>query len=261
MKKKHLFATGIAFTIFIISFGIMSASADTIGSGSCGENLTWTLDNNGTFTISGSGDMYNYKAHATPWANIRANIKSVIIGENVTIIGDWSFYDCTNIADLTVPENITRIGYWAFFNCTSLNQINWNAKNVVDFSEGDMPFGSAGKNTDGVSVVFGNSVETIPAYLFNSNVANYIAKITNVVIGDNVRSIGVSAFNTCTYLEDVVIGDAVTSVGEYAFCSCRNLTNLILPDSVETIDKYAFSGSGIENIRIPLTESLLSELV
>lgn len=32
----------------------------TTASSKCGANLTWTLDDSGTLTISGSGEMYNY---------------------------------------------------------------------------------------------------------------------------------------------------------------------------------------------------------
>ena len=46
-------------------------------SGKCGDNLTWTLTDDGTLTISGIGNMYNYNDHAgggSPWHNNYNNL-------------------------------------------------------------------------------------------------------------------------------------------------------------------------------------------
>ena len=48
-------------------------------SGTCGDNLTWTLDDSGTLTISGTGDMWDWETNSEPWYDYNADISSVII--------------------------------------------------------------------------------------------------------------------------------------------------------------------------------------
>lgn len=60
----------------------ITASAET--SGTCGDNVTWTLDDNGMLTISGTGDMDGY--YEAPWHNLINSIKNVII-ENGVFVG------------------------------------------------------------------------------------------------------------------------------------------------------------------------------
>ena len=87
-------------------------------SGTCGENVTWSLDEgNGTLTISGSGAM-----SAIP-SDIRSAVRSVVIGNGVTGIGDGAFRNCGSLTGITFSGSITSIGNSAFENCTSLTQV------------------------------------------------------------------------------------------------------------------------------------------
>ena len=93
-------------------------AADVVSSGTCGaegDNLTWTLDSEGTLTISGTGAMtdYSYGSKA-PWYSSRSSIKSVTIGSGVTTIGNYAFYYCSSLASVTIPDSVTSIGGGAF---------------------------------------------------------------------------------------------------------------------------------------------------
>lgn len=79
-------------------------------SGTCGENLKWELDN-GTLTIDGTGEMYDYyfSGYAL-WHNDINNIKKVVIKQGVTSIGDGAFYECNNLTSITIPSSVTSIG-------------------------------------------------------------------------------------------------------------------------------------------------------
>ena len=86
--KKLLIALFIV--VFTLSF---SVCAEVIESGECGDNLTWTLDDEGTLVISGTGDMWDYDSlDTTPW---RASSKKVVLEKGVTYICDGAFYGCT----------------------------------------------------------------------------------------------------------------------------------------------------------------------
>lgn len=132
--------------------------------GTCGDNITWKLDKDGTLTLSGSGPMPDYKAGQTPpWYSYRGQIKTLIIEDGITSIGEAAFYGCSaeniEIADSVVsigdfafmqtklpyvwiPENVKTIGERAFYECSEL----WFAtvgKNVKQIKE--KAFGSCGK--------------------------------------------------------------------------------------------------------------------
>ena len=101
---------------------LLSVSAMAASSGPCGKNLTWTLDDAGTLTISGTGEMWNWNGYSdyTPWYFSRSSIKSVRINDDVTSIGDYAFRECSALTSVIIPEGMTNIGESAFSGCSSL---------------------------------------------------------------------------------------------------------------------------------------------
>ena len=91
---------------------MVGASSGTTGD--CG----WTLDDKGTLTISGDGQIGDYSSDFSGM-----NIESVIIKKGVTSIGDYAFSGCESLTSITIPDSVTSIGNWAFFRCTSLTSI------------------------------------------------------------------------------------------------------------------------------------------
>ena len=100
---------------------VLSAHAET--SGTCGENLTWTLDDEGTLTISGTGEMPSWdNAGNYPWYQNVKNIKKIIFKGSITNIGDYAFAGF-NISDITIPASVKNIGIFAFNGCRNLTSI------------------------------------------------------------------------------------------------------------------------------------------
>ena len=89
----------------------------------CGDSVYWSLGN-GTLTISGTGDMddFSYPDYA-PWYSSRSSIKTVIIKNGVTSIGDYAFRNCASLTSVTIPEGVTSIGAYAFHWCESLESV------------------------------------------------------------------------------------------------------------------------------------------
>lgn len=78
------------------------------------------------------------------------------------------------------------------------------------------------------------------------------SKITSVVIGNGVTSIGDYAFEDCSALKMLDIPQSVTEIGSKAFLGCSALTSLALPQTVNRIGNTAFQGcSNLETINIP----------
>lgn len=85
----------------------VSAFAAEPTSGTCGENVTWTL-NNGVLTISGAGNMKEYDFYSdVPWYSQRDVITSVVISSGVTSIGIWAFYDCGGLTNVSIPTSVS----------------------------------------------------------------------------------------------------------------------------------------------------------
>ena len=76
-------------------------------------------------------------------------------------------------------------------------------------------------------------------------------KITHVIIGNKVSTIGYYAFYGCNRLTSITIGNSVTFIGVYAFAECSSLTSITIPNSIKSIGSYAFRNSGLTSITIP----------
>ena len=117
MKQKLLFTFALLLT------AVTGAWADS----SCGDGLTWTLSS-GTLTISktgeGTGAMPDYDLQKVPWYNEMNNITSVVIGDGVTEIGQYAFFNCSNLASLTIGSSLQSIGVRAFSGCSKLASVN-----------------------------------------------------------------------------------------------------------------------------------------
>lgn len=93
--------------------------------GNCGlqgDNLTWSLDCEGKLIISGSGAMANYEEGQAPWASHAGKIKTIIMSEGMTSIGNYAFAGCQNAAltSIVIPNGVLTIGKNAFYNCRNV---------------------------------------------------------------------------------------------------------------------------------------------
>ena len=136
MKKARVIALVLALAMFLGLIPAVSVSAaDQVASGTCGENLTWVLTEDGTLTISGIGDMADYTSDYSnsptfsthPWKNVASQIQRVVLENGVTSIGDYAFISCKNLKQITICEGVTSIGYWAFYNCGQLEELTFPA--------------------------------------------------------------------------------------------------------------------------------------
>ena len=94
---KRVLSFLLIFAVIIAYAPVMPVTANAVASGTCGDSLTWTLDDAGTLTISGTGAMEDYaSASVSPWYNIKDFIKQIVIENGITSIGDRAFCYCTS---------------------------------------------------------------------------------------------------------------------------------------------------------------------
>ena len=283
MKKVISLFLSLAMLLSIVSVVDFSAFAD-VQTGSCGDNLTYSLDTEtGVLTISGTGEMTDY-AIGNPFSKL--NVKTVIIENGVTSISNYAFSGCTSLTNVAIPNSVTSIGDWVFSGCISLKsiEVSDNNKNYSSFDgvlfnkdKTELIKYPAGKPNDTYEIPnsvtsIGNSAFSSCESLTNVTIPNSVTNIgedafsgceslTSVTIPNSVTSIGVSAFSECISLTSVTISNSVTSIGSYAFYYCRSLTSVTIPNSVTSIGNCAFLGcyftfkNFINNSNVELNDS------
>ena len=238
MKKRLLsifLAACLIFTLLPVS-----AFADTTASGTCGDNLTWTLDSEGILTISGTGDMYDYEYKKAPWFG-DTEITKIVVNSGVTSIGACAFGGCTAYKlAVTLPDGVRSIGKYAFYNCRFLNSITLpdGVETIGDYAFGECTY---------------LKTITLPEGLKNigDSAFYWCEYLGSIKFPESLISIGREAFKDCGTITEIVIPDSVTSIGYYAFSYCDKLTSVVLPSGLEEIKDYTFYGSELKSIDIP----------
>ena len=201
-----------------------------VASGDCSDDessVTWTLDDTGLLTISGTGWMENYADYYAAWHDLPVN--RVVIEPGVLSISTGAFASSKYLTDVQISESVTYIGSSAFYNCQQLTR--------VELPDG-LPWIS--KNTfrdcyNLVDVNFPAGLEGIDDHAFRNT------GITNAVIPEGVESIGESAFQDCTDLASLTLPDSLTTIYSWAFWNCDSLERVEIPANVDTIVKQVFT--------------------
>ena len=166
-------------------------------------------------------DIYNNEDN---WENGVLHISNCLIGTNKNrLISSIKF------GDYTIKEGTRIIANKAFYGCYSLTSIT--IPNSVT-SIGDWAFWGCGSLT---SVTIGNSVTSIGDWAFCS-----CKSLTSITIPNSVKSIGDNAFMLCCSLTSITIGNSVTSIGAHSFISCHSLTSITIGNSVKDLRVATF---------------------
>lgn len=248
MKKRFvslLLAISMIFSLMPVSAVTAFAESEnggevtTVDSGYCGadnggENLRWTLDNNGVLTISGSGAMKDYPRDENQrpdwYLNHKDSIRSVVLDNKITHIGDYAFDGCTSIksvryteytgnAGVALPESVTTIGVHAFSDTGVTGTLK------------------------------------LPEHLteIDSSAFYHCGKLNGELkLPDTVKEIGGFAFNSCGFTGKLELPVSLEKIGNDAFESCSGLTGkLTFPSKMNEIDFSIFHGTGITEVVIP----------
>ena len=243
------FTCGVCGNSYTESIPMVEEEINEIASGTCGENLTWTLDSKGVLTISGTGAMTDYDSNGPAWAEYVADITDIRIAEGVTFIGGYAFQGCVQVTSIVLPESVTGIGSCVFGYCTALTDVNIPA-GVTSISSG---------------LFFEcDSLETveIPAGVteIGDNAFYGCDRLNGLIIPDGVQTIGQECFGFCTDLTELVIPDSVTKMGNYTFAGCAALKKVTLSNQLKEVPDFCFDGcTSLKTIEIPASVTLIDK--
>ena len=272
----------LVYIIFALTYCLISAQAQT--SGSCGDNLYWTLQDS-TLIITGSGAMYDYySSENIPWNDLRSSIKNVSLPNGMTSIAFSSFYECINLRSITIPNSVTNIYTNNPFNfCPSLISIEVMSGNTTyDSREGCNAIIETATNT----LIIGCQNTTIPQSV--TSIGNYAfegcSNLNSINIHKNILSIDIHSFGNCYAVTSIIVEDGnavydsregcnaiietatntlitgcqttvipstITTIGDYAFSNRTSNNPIVIPNGVTTINEGAFWCCRFESITIP----------
>ena len=191
-----------------------------------GEGAEYTLDENGTLTITGNGKIRSAAFCDFEEETGRA-IKKLVVSSGIKEIGISAFRGCRNLESVEIPDSVTSIFSTSFEYCSSLESINVDEANTTY------------ESPEGSNAIIEISSKTL------------LTGCKNTKIPDDVKIIGEGAFAGCSELTAIDIPDSVTKIVAYAFADCSNLTAIHIPAKVTNIGFHIFEGcSNLDRITI-----------
>ena len=202
-------------------------------SGSCGENVNWTLNKiTGELVISGNGKMddFYYYDYTSPFYG-NHDIKSVRIEEGVTSVGDYAFYGCDNLTSVTFPKTLKSVGSHAFHLFSAL--INGNYPRVglrnVALPEGLEEIKNNAFNWCGLEEVY---IPKTVKQILSGAFYNY-----------TLREIEVDSRNPYFLSKDGVLYSKTNE--SLLYFPAKNKTKVLeIPENITSIDSGCFYGKG-----------------
>ncbi len=197
----NLFKKTIGIILCLVISAAMPVTASALTTSGVTGDCEWHYDiDTATLTISGEGKTAEYSLF--DWSGINKSVKTLIIEDGVTAIGNSFFEEFEALKDVHIADSVAEMGMYAFSACASLESI-------------DLP----------------DKLETIPDGAFCS-----CDKLTDVAIPESVDYIGQCAFYGCTSLKSIDIPDGVTNIGSEAFRDCTSLESFRMPEKLNSID-------------------------
>lgn len=170
----------------------------------------------------------------------------------ISYIGNYSFYWDDALTPIKFAEGITHIGDYAFANGLQKYSEITVPSSVTEMGNGAF----SGINSS--KIIFENEFTEVTDEMFINS------KLVEIVLPENITSIGSSAFKNCKQLKKINLSNNLETIGDYAFAEAFDLGKFIIPSSVSSVGNSVFKGSGLEEIEIntnlnEITESFFAE--
>ena len=242
----------------------LSASAAVVNFTS-GETIVSLDSKTATLTVSGTGAMADYtSASGVPWYSYRYSIKSIVVEEGVTGIGDYAFASLYYLTDVTLPSTLLSIGDYAFAdlnNVLAVDVPNCSVTMIAETAFDDDVNVSAGGSAGELTWMLSSGTLTVSGlgeipdyedyydYMASPGAAPWSALlsrdfVSQIIIEKGITRIGDKAFQLYDDLGTLTVSlpEGLVSIGEGAF-EYGNMTSITFPSSLREIGAHAFSGA------------------
>ena len=212
-RRKMLGVIGGAAALAVLGGGGYTLySSSPVEEGTCGDDLTWKLSNNGTLTIAGVGMMTDPDVLAP----LHLRVKKLVVKDGVTSISASAFNTCQHLTSVKLPDSVAYIGNQAFKFCVELSSI------------------------------------TLPSSTKSVRIETFCrcSKLASVTLPYGVTMIESRAFANCTALESIQFPVSLSQIGAWAFSNCEKLSSVKIPESVTSISNGAFSGCALTSVTV-----------
>ena len=212
-RRKMLGVIGGAAALAVLGGGGYTLySSSPVEEGTCGDDLTWKLSNNGTLTIAGVGMMTDLDVLAP----LHLRVKKLVVKDGVTSISASAFRTYTHLTSVKLPDSVAYIGNQAFKFCVELSSI------------------------------------TLPSSTKSVRIETFCrcSKLASVTLPYGVTMIESRAFANCTALESIQFPVSLSQIGAWAFSNCEKLSSVKIPESVTSISNGAFSGCALTSVTV-----------
>ena len=113
---------------------------------------------------------------------------------------------------------------------------------------GENAFWSVSGDIDNLTLEITGSGDTFDYDVNEKNPWFYKYNIKNVVVGDDITSIGAYLFAYDSNIKSVKLGKSIDKIKENAFLCCDNMTEICIPSKVKYIGDWSFAQSGLQQI-------------
>lgn len=192
-------------------------------------------------------------------------IESIEIPDSVVEICDNAFQGCKKLKEILIPDSVANnVGKYLFEGCSNLEKVIIPDDLYINIPEGlfcncsNLKFDYdkfAATKIVGKSSLAGTSIDTIKYFKKLEKIESYgfgwCKKIKEILINENIKTVGFKAFTSCINLEKVVIFNDIQSVDFGAFSSCENLKDITICGKLDVYGDNVFEECrNIENVKI-----------
>lgn len=186
---------------------ISCSNGDTFGHktthGTLSNGIEWSLVNDGTLILRGTGPMVDFDPDAAddastmPWQDVKSEILHVVYEAGITTTGCNAFAGCPKLVSVTLPDTMTQIGSNTFSSCPRLEQV------------------------------------TIPDSVTEINASAFSGSALTQVSALGVTEIGFQAFGNCQKLTRIDVSTPLATVESGAFEGCSELMDVYYSGTAE----------------------------
>lgn len=215
MKSYNTDVVALTNKVEELTAKVDEMTGDVISVGSCGNNINYVLFSDGKLILKGTGEMYNCDdSDNKSLFYDNSAIKSVIISEGITDIGEFAFYFCNNLTEVTLPSTLAAVKRYAFMPHTDLYVPHRILYGLTSLS---IP----------------NKVTELAQYAFAAT------SIPTLNVPSSVVTVGSHVFAECQKLTTVRYGGSI--ITDRMFLRCLKLKNFTITKSCKDIQEGCFN--------------------